>query len=148
MDRKSERCSKTDRYAAPGQRHYFFQKREMIAPFFVGQVCSADVKEIVGASPLKFISETHIQKRVTGSRRFKLGDAILIVDPLAFDARSPVFAFIIQRCAVTERRDARQWFAGVGILRVDVVGLYPQIKIIRIRLRRLFSSGDNVLDRF
>ena len=59
-----------------------------------------------------------------------------------------MFAFIIQRCAVTERRDARQWFAGIGILRVDVIGLYPQIKIIWIRLARLFSPGDNVLDRF
>ncbi len=119
----------------------------MVASFFVGQVRAADVKIIVRPLPLKFVAETHIQKRVARRRRFKLGDAILTVHPLAFDAGNPMFAFIIQRCAVTERRDARQWLSG-AILRVDVITLYPQIKIIWVGLRCFFPPSDNIFDRF
>ena len=139
---------KTDHHATARQRKHFFQKGKMITRFGVQQIGSANVKVIVRATPLKFVADTRVQKRVAGRRCFELGDAILSVHPPAFDAGSPMFALIIERNAITERRDARQWFAAIGILRVDVVGLYPQIKIIGIFLDGYFAFRDDILDRF
>ena len=120
----------------------------MIARFFVGQVVPADVDKVVGVPPLKLVAEADVQKRVAGRRCFEFSGAILTVYPLAFDARRPMFAFVVERRAVTQRRDARQWLACLRVLGVNVVALQPQIEVVRIFLVRRFTPSDNALNRF
>ena len=63
-----ERCSETGSHSATRQRQHFFQKRKMIARFFVSQIGAANVCIIIGAAPLKFVTETDVQQRVARRR--------------------------------------------------------------------------------
>src|SRR4030095_16491713 len=58
-----------------------------------------------------------------------------------------MFAVVIERHTPTERSDARKRFAAT-VLRMDIVGLQPQEKIVWIFFYNLFAAGDHVLDRF
>src|SRR3954464_1296123 len=120
----------------------------MIARFFVGEVGALYIDVVVGGTGAKLVADARVKERVAGRRSFERRDAVLRFHALAFDARVPFLALVIQRRAVTHRSDARQRLAGAEVSRVNVIGLEPEEEIVWVLLRLgVFIFRNDVPDR-
>ena len=106
----------------------------------VGQV-RADHEDLGGLFAQRdLVGQARVQHRVAVGLGLEVGVAVLRLYPLDAHARVQAAALVDEARPQPERRDARQWVAGVAIPRAHVVRLELEVDRIRIPVEQV--EGD------